>query len=325
MSKLPTGAGRCTFSGITGKCQEVISPGRSLCFWHDPEVDKSGQEVRASLELRAKTGLPMEGFILRGVNLDHVDLVNHDGKEPYRLINSDLSRASLSHGHLYRVDLSGSRLLKANLSYANLHRADLAGCNLLGVNLKNALLEHVHWGRRLYQEEQAERHPEQAVELYQEAEETARNIRRHCENQGMTSVAGRFYYQERVLQRRQMPRFSRYRLLSWLVDKISGYGESPLRVISFSLVLILSCSFIYLFGGLQGDGKVLRFDHNQDFASNLHHWLDCLYFSVVTFTTLGYGDLTPVGPSRIVAACEAFTGSFSLALFVVIFVRKMIR
>jgi len=319
------GAGQCTFSGSTGRCREDAGQGRALCFWHDPEADKSGADVRQRLEHRAKSGLPMEGFMLRRADLDHIDLVNHNGGEPYRLINSDLSRASLRHGHLYRVDLSGSRLLKANFANANLHRANLAGCNLLGVNLKNALLEHVHWGERLYQEEQAEQQPEQAHELYQEAEETARNIRRHCEHQGMMSVAGHFYYQERVFHRRQMPRFSRYRLLSWLVDKISGYGESPLRVVTFSLALILSCSFIYLFSGLNSDGAVLRFDQNASFAANLQYWLDCLYFSVVTFTTLGYGDLTPTGLSRIVAACEAFTGSFSLALFVVLFVKKMIR
>ncbi|MDN6869875.1 potassium channel family protein, partial [Aeromonas caviae] len=53
--------------------------------------------------------------------------------------------------------------------------------------------------------------------------------------------------------------------------------------------------------------------------------MECLYYSVVTFTTLGYGDFTPVGLSRIFAAFEAFTGSFTLALFVVVFVKKMTR
>ena len=325
MSELYGETQQCAFSGSTGRCQEVVESGQSLCFWHDPQADKTGADVRERLEQRARTGRPMEGFFLHRADLDHIDLVNPGEGKPYRLINCDLSRASLRFGHLYRLDLSGSRLLKANFAGANLHRADLAGCNLLGVNLKNTLLEHVHWGEKMYQEQQADEHPEQAVELYQEAEETARNIRRHCEHQGMMSVAGRFYYRERVFHRRQMPRFSHQRLLSWLVDKTSGYGESPLRVVTFSLGLILSCSFLYLFSGLNSGGTVRKFDQSLGFITNLHYWLDCLYFSVVTFTTLGYGDVTPTGLSRIVAACEAFTGSFSLALFVVLFVRKMIR
>nr|WP_306518632.1 hypothetical protein [Rheinheimera sp.] len=35
--------------------------------------------------------------------------------------------------------------------------------------------------------------------------------------------------------------------------------------------------------------------------------------------------MTPIGVSRLVAAVEAFTGSFTIALFVVVFVKKMTR
>jgi len=59
--------------------------------------------------------------------------------------------------------------------------------------------------------------------------------------------------------------------------------------------------------------------------ANLLSLLNCLYFSVVTFTTLGYGDMVPVGAARALAAFEAFTGSFTMALFVVVFVKKMTR
>jgi voltage-gated potassium channel Kch len=54
-------------------------------------------------------------------------------------------------------------------------------------------------------------------------------------------------------------------------------------------------------------------------------FFNSLYFSVVTFTTLGYGDISPVGVARFIAACEAFLGSFTMALFVVVFVKKMTR
>ena len=36
--------------------------------------------------------------------------------------------------------------------------------------------------------------------------------------------------------------------------------------------------------------------------------LDAVYFSAVTFSTVGFGDLTPVGPIRFMAATEALTG-----------------
>ena len=36
--------------------------------------------------------------------------------------------------------------------------------------------------------------------------------------------------------------------------------------------------------------------------------LNCLYFSAETYTSLGFGDLTPVGPVRLLAGVEALNG-----------------
>jgi len=43
---------------------------------------------------------------------------------------------------------------------------------------------------------------------------------------------------------------------------------------------------------------------------------DALYFSIVTFTTLGYGDLTPNDQFKIVAAGQAVLGYITLGLIV---------
>ena len=37
----------------------------------------------------------------------------------------------------------------------------------------------------------------------------------------------------------------------------------------------------------------------------IHFWIDDIYFSFVTYTTVGYGDLVPVGPIRFIGAGEA--------------------
>jgi len=42
-------------------------------------------------------------------------------------------------------------------------------------------------------------------------------------------------------------------------------------------------------------------------------FLDYTYFSSVTYTSLGYGDLTPVGPLRLLTSLEAITGLVLLA------------
>lgn len=321
---------RCIYKGVSGlSCDGHAEPGHEFCFWHSPDIDKTGMDLADRLEKRARTGRPMEGFLLRGACLENINLVNSGGK-PYSLIQSDLRRVNLQKAHLYQVNLSGSNLLKANLTGANLHFTNFTGCNLLGVNFKGARLDEVFWGERLLQEQQgfekqANRQTSEAMSLFQEAEEVARNIRRSCENQGLFARAGDFFYREMVIRRQRYPRFSYDRVLSRLVDLISGYGEKPRRVISFSLGLIVLFSFIYMLFGIQESGRTIAYFSDQSVLSNLHNWLNALYYSVVTFTTLGYGDVTPTGPSRFFAALEAFTGSFTMALFVVVFVKKMTR
>jgi len=39
-----------------------------------------------------------------------------------------------------------------------------------------------------------------------------------------------------------------------------------------------------------------------------HSFLDCVYLSSITFSTVGYGDIAPLGPIRFLAGTEALSG-----------------
>ena len=127
------------------------------------------------------------------------------------------------------------------------------------------------------------------------------------------------------MRRYQMPQESFGRFVSKMVDVFCGYGEKPLRVVLFSMALIFCCAITYFFLGISGSSGMVSFNSSHSVSDNLMALANCLYYSVVTFTTLGYGDYTPVGPSKVMAAVEAFAGSFTMALFVVVFVKKMTR
>ncbi|PMJ91204.1 ion channel [Vibrio sp. 10N.261.55.A7] len=299
-----------------------------LCYWHDPSVDKSNDNVREEVENWAAEGKPLDGFQLAKTNLVDINLVNRGSKEGYKCRNADFYRADLSDAHFFGLDLRGSSLMKAKLNCANLHCAQLSNCNLLGADLSRARLENIEWGSSLKQEidtraamKKGDRR--QVISLCQEAEEVCRNIRKQCEKQGLFETAGTFFKKEMQYRRYQMPLMSFNRFISKTVDVFCGYGESPIRVVAFSLGLILTCAMAYFLLDTTADNPIYADVEGWQFY--VFEFFNALYFSVVTFTTLGYGDISPVGVARFIAAFEAFLGSFTMALFVVVFVKKMTR
>lgn len=83
----------------------------------------------------------------------------------------------------------------------------------------------------------------------------------------------------------------------------------------FGVVAFTGISNILLFAGIyfalgisDGSPEILKYKV-----------LDSLYFSIVTWTTLGYGDFKPIESLRILAALQAFMGYVYMAIFVGIF------
>ena len=96
-----------------------------------------------------------------------------------------------------------------------------------------------------------------------------------------------------------------------------GYGERPTRVLITSALIIIACAFHYAVPGM------LEYRSGSDDPS----FLQGLYFSMITFTTLGYGDLYPAKDTicRVVAMTEATAGAFLMALFVVCLAKRFSR
>lgn len=317
----------CRYQLLDGtRCKnEAGDDGR--CFWHSSSVDKKGMMLKEKLEVYAKSGGALQGLQLKHANLEGINLVSHGLKDGYDLSGSDLYRANLRGAHLFNITLDHGSPMKANLSGANLHFGKFRETNLLGVNLDGSKIDHIDIGRKLIQEHQAASSGStiEAIDLYEQAEEIFRNLRKSAEQQGLYALGGDYIRRELTMRRYCYPLFSIDRLKSKGVDIFCGYGESPGNVVIFSLALIVVCACFYFLLGLNFESQILVLDTDKTLFENGRNFLMSLYFSTVTFTTLGYGDVTPVGGARAVAALEAFAGGFTLALFVVVFVKKMTR
>lgn len=301
-----------------------------LCYWHDPRITKDGPEDKEKLEAFARNGGMLRGISLKRANLAGIDLVKHHAKTGFDMSNAELYRADLSGAHMFNLNLENASLMKADLRDANVHCAGLINTNLLGVKWNGAKIENINVGKQLKQEKlalEAERLGEMEIakDYFEQAEEIYRDLRKAAEREGLFAMAGDFIRRELTMRRHQMPKHSFPRITSKVIDLFCGYGEAPTRVIIFSMVLILICAICYFFTGLKFGDVEHVFRASNDFSTNFYLFFNCIYYSVVTFTTLGYGDFTPIGFSRAIAAIEAFTGSFTIALFVVVFVKKMTR
>jgi tetratricopeptide (TPR) repeat protein len=107
----------------------------------------------------------------------------------------------------------------------------------------------------------------------------------------------------------------RQRLELWAYDAVAGFGYRPLRVVGFALWVVVAFGLIFWAThgvvAVQG-GRV----------DDLWH---AIYFSGITFATVGYGDYVPARHMQALALLEGLLGAFTIGLFVVVLANRLNR
>ncbi len=303
----PVCGGRC--------CAEPVDQTGGPCFLHEPEGTPAGREEAAR---RAGSGSLKEhlearaarGESLHGVRLSFADLARA------RLTGADLRDAVLDN-----ANLRGAALSHANLSEANLYNTNLREAGLRRANLRGACLDWAVLRAARGLQAQDCREINRTVPGF-------RSIKRMFQDADDRDGASEFAVREKREQRRLLweergrwfksahglRTFGQW-LVHCLLEVVCGYFERYLLPLLWAFVVIAVCGFAYAAGnGVERSavkgGPVIGED-----AITLG---EGLYFSAVTFTTLGYGDFRPKpGGWRLVASAEAFVGAFLISVFVV--------
>ncbi|MEL6344278.1 MAG: pentapeptide repeat-containing protein [Myxococcota bacterium] len=245
-------------------------------------------------------GTPID---LRGLCLQQVDLREFDLRNA-RLSDLDLSEANLNHADMSGADLrgtilSGASLIGANLSgadlsFATLKGADLEDCHVDGANFYNATLRKARLsGVHGYRSASW-----LGVDLAEARFTGAYRLRRFAMDQN--------YLHE---FRRESRLHEAWYWVWWLT---SDCGRSLFRwtfVIAFIAVL---------FGQLY---QLAGVDFGEDAL-----WITPYYFSVITLTSLGYGDISPTtSVGQALSMIEVMLGYIALGGLLSIFTNKMAR
>jgi uncharacterized protein YjbI with pentapeptide repeats len=215
------------------------------------------------------------------------------------LEGATLSKADLNEADLRCVCLRNARIREADMSDADftgsdLREADLALCKVVGANFKDVDMR----GASL-----------RAIEGFEKAEWIGVDIRDI--NFAGAYALRRFVVDQNYLKEfRERSRFAK--LVYWLWRITSDCGRSLSRWCFWITLQLL------LFAGLF---KLVGLDYGDHPTP-----LSPLYYSVVTLTTLGYGDIVPSSlAGQVIAMIEVVTGYVMLGGLLSIFSNKMAR
>lgn len=109
--------------------------------------------------------------------------------------------------------------------------------------------------------------------------------------------------------------YNRQRIKHILYDFMSGYGIKTIKVVRLLFLFISIFSVVnYIF-------SKLIFKKNEVFS-----FIDSIYFTCVTVTTLGYGDITPYTSfGKIFIALQALFGFVIISLFMAAVINKALK
>jgi uncharacterized protein YjbI with pentapeptide repeats len=310
----------------------------------EEEID-AGRSLEAVYLVKASLG---GNLLWRGCNLRGAKLVRANLKDAHLsysdLKGADFRGANLENAYLSDCNITGARFFGARLFNTKFRSNDFAGVT----GLSKERFKGLRWGWfPIYR--MLEEYPQQCEGVY-------RSLMAYFSSRGLFDDASWAAYKSLVMRHRLLSqRLSRSKLWgeelalamfndagratellqimpgispkkvsirfvvaraaalfewtkSFVLRVVVGYGEKPLRVLWNALSAILLYAMIYQKIG----------------AINDKSFVSCLYFSAITFTTVGYGDLAPHGAFRLLAASEALVGVLLCGLFLFCLTRRSV-
>ena len=294
------------------------------------------------------TGLELAGADLRGADLSRADLrgtrlfqadlrgavlfeARLDGTDltGANLHAANLDSASLKGASLGAADLSAAKLPGAKLDDATMSRANLSGANLRGASLRSASVLDACLARADFTHADlrgcAFTRSDVTGACFDEADmrsahmhrlrgyELARWVGADLREVDFAGayMTRRFIVDQNYIQefRAKSPLTNRIYYLWWLT---SDCGRSMLRWGTCTLVLASIFAVVFIFVDI-------------DYGPH-RSWYSPFYFSVVTLTTLGFGDVLPISvTAQMLVTAEVFIGYVMLGGVISILSNKLAR
>ncbi|WP_276299372.1 pentapeptide repeat-containing protein [Halorussus lipolyticus] len=316
-------------------------------------VPREADFTNASLPGAYFTNADLSQANLINTYLHRANLIsaNLDGAD---LTGADLREANLRHTTLAEARLTETKITNADAKYAEFERAtltrtDFFDANLIGARFYGATFDDTkinrgtefgeHYADDLDGIDGEDLDDEEATP-WDKAAWTYRQLEELARRNALPEQAREAFKRRKDIRRDELWQklwndrdWGSFR--NWGYSKglsvVMRYGASPWRVVRVSGGVIGIWSVLYLLLGSiyvpEGfpDSETIgqNFFPVLSLPTPLTEWGISLYFSVVTFTTLGYGDLQPAsGAAQALATIESFLGALLIALLVFVLGRR---
>jgi len=311
----------------------------SHAIFHNSNLQYAQLDM-AILEGASFFGADLSKAHLLHANLQEADLTNA------KLEGTYLGEANLEKARLWRANLKKTNLLKANLKDADMLNAIFDSTYLWGTNLSEAKnIRYIRWGDEFEDRyiigEEAEADSKQSMEDYKKAEILYRDLKHYYEKELMPEIAVEFNYRENEVKTKMSSWYCaipRTIFFKWTY----GYGSRPIWLIWCSLIVISFFGLVFLILAICKKSKSgIEIHKNEKLIHNgfptfnkgklIFH---CLYFSLLSFTTFGYGTIQPsrwlqffkmepteykpIRWARVFVGIEAIIGIYILGLLVMV-------
>lgn len=286
---------------------------RDVAAWNQWRLATNHAPVylhKADLSEADLTEADLAGAILRGANLNEAILCDAD------LRRADLRGASLSRAILFRADLQGADLRGAHLERAELFRSCLARANLFRANLRDAVLREADLS-----EANLFRAVLHGTDLRETNLENAnvggvhydrRALRGLCQGIRATNCFGNAIFRRDVQDQDYLDTVEEQWATNWWNRALFAvwgrfdYGRSVPSVLLMGVVIIALFGTLYHFF----PGWI-----SANIPDRPTTWFTPWYYSVVTFVTLGFGDISAKGlAGEFCVVTEVLLGYITLGL-----------
>lgn len=223
--------------------------------------------------------------------------------------NANLQGAYAAYANFENANLDNASLIETELMGAKFSKCSLYRTKLSGSALKGAIIDTV-----IIQEINKEY--EKAIEIYG-------TLRLYFLSVGNNSTAGKYYYRKKIMEQKSSKEMKKY--LRWITLTLSqiffGFGEHPLRLLILPILLLPIFALIaYCCKGITYNVSI-----NKCFLNYQATFWECLYFSNITFTSIGYGDFIPKPNFQWVISIYSIIGAIFWALFAALLGKRYIR